>query len=511
MAAEVIAIGQIWFSNQALNASLAALTETGYFTVPNALVEPSLTDVGAALWGGIFFTLSIGAGVTLLSFAITFYWVISLEKVAQSEKKTTNAAENFKEKAPPTASGRKPIMMPVTIGIIWLLIIFKLNQAGISIFESLYFVAIPLVVSPLTYRWAVRRKPHNSIKIISCSLTPIVLLTVIWWTQWDENLFVRIRDHLLLETRGGRAVNDFYYRYTLYPAEVFKSLSQKMLKSVYIADLNGRRPAPEIEKRLRDHDYLVVNTADAADLTLTINGPIMIFQAKGSSPLSLPVKQFLNSPRKTLEHFSQHSDTKVFFRIIVFYSLLLGFPIILYVFVFDVSQWILSIFVSFETANLATALFCFLVGLTLFWPIWQSVPPDSVLGSPQSALSSKNWQTRVAALQTIDRQNLRTLDHVPYENSMESDHISERYWLARALAGGRTAKTYRDLLQLLHDPHPNVQCQAFYGLGSRKQRSALRPIYNAIKSSNHWYTQWYGYKALRSLEWVQPKSAQKHF
>jgi hypothetical protein len=58
----------------------------------------------------------------------------------------------------------------------------------------------------------------------------------------------------------------------------------------------------------------------------------------------------------------------------------------------------------------------------------------------------------------------------------------------------------------MDDPHPNVVCQAFYALGARGQRMAIHPIMERLVRTNHWYAQWYGYRALRRLGWYQVPS-----
>ena len=87
-----------------------------------------------------------------------------------------------------------------------------------------------------------------------------------------------------------------------------------------------------------------------------------------------------------------------------------------------------------------------------------------------------------------------------------SPHVSERYWVARALGVSRKPETYRDLVTLLDDHHPNVVSMAFYALGQRGDRRAVREILSRMKISTDWYNQWYAYKALRALGWKQTKS-----
>ena len=97
-------------------------------------------------------------------------------------------------------------------------------------------------------------------------------------------------------------------------------------------------------------------------------------------------------------------------------------------------------------------------------------------------------------------------DYPAYQLLLASPLVVERYWLARAMADSRSETTYHQLLQLIQDVHPNVTCQALYALGQRGRREAIEPIKMQMRASDHWYTQWYGYRALRKLGWRQTRS-----
>jgi hypothetical protein len=122
------------------------------------------------------------------------------------------------------------------------------------------------------------------------------------------------------------------------------------------------------------------------------------------------------------------------------------------------------------------------------------------------ALASESWQERVAALRIIEQKGLEVRSFQHYPQLLASPHIAVRYWLVRGLAVSRRPGTYRDLLAFLDDPHPNVVSVAFYGLGQRGDWRAVSEILTRIKTSDHWYNQWYAYKALRALGWKQKKS-----
>jgi HEAT repeat protein len=147
--------------------------------------------------------------------------------------------------------------------------------------------------------------------------------------------------------------------------------------------------------------------------------------------------------------------------------------------------------------------------MTLFMPLWNSKIKTEQLNDLNAALISNRFQVRVAALKKIYNQKFEIANSYNFKECIKSRHISERYWLARALSVSKDSRTYKDLFILLNDSQPIVQCQALYALGNRNRSSAITPIYHLLKTSDHWYIQWYGYKALRRLGWVQSK--QKFF
>ena len=121
------------------------------------------------------------------------------------------------------------------------------------------------------------------------------------------------------------------------------------------------------------------------------------------------------------------------------------------------------------------------------------------------ALESRHTSVRIAALKTIRQKKLDVADFHSYSRLLKSPHARERYWLAVALAVSRSHESFLDLLEFLEDNNTNVRSMAFYSLGARNNRQAIRPILEKIKVSPDWYDQLYAYRALRSLGWKQKK------
>ena len=98
------------------------------------------------------------------------------------------------------------------------------------------------------------------------------LLAVIWGVQADNRLFLNIRDFLLLSNPVGKSVNDFYYRYTLYPAEAFKSLEQKLQRPIRLTDIQPAALDRRVASQMRYRDYLVVGNDEPVELGGLVKG-----------------------------------------------------------------------------------------------------------------------------------------------------------------------------------------------------------------------------------------------
>ena len=72
--AQILATIQVYLSNIDLYNTVSAVNDAGYLAVPNEKVIASLQNFWPAFWGGLFFTCSIGAGISLGSMAAGWIW-----------------------------------------------------------------------------------------------------------------------------------------------------------------------------------------------------------------------------------------------------------------------------------------------------------------------------------------------------------------------------------------------------------------------------------------------------
>ena len=477
--AQILATVQVYLSNIDLYKTVSAVDAAGYLAIPNQKVMAGLQDFTPAFFGGFFFTLTIGAGITLGAMAAAWVWIRVFLK-------------------------SKFILLFFIFA--WGILMFLVNINGLNPIPTLYFLFIP----PALFTLTARRESHAGIpsghikRLVH--LIPIVLLALLWLTQYDRAMFLDLRDNLLLSNPLGRKFSHFYYTYTLYPAEAFKSLDQKTIKTCGLENIGNRAVEQKLASRLRAYGYLVLPDAGKVDLKIVGEEDDLSLRAGNRIVFKLPPDQFFSESSEILQKFSDRLDRNKSFRQFTFLALVFGFPVFVYMLLHAVLYHLLSFFPFRKHAALASTLVCLLIGIIVFVYFQSNRSGNIGIQNIAPALESGDWQTRVAALKLIQQKKLEIADYDAYSHLLKSPIPQERYWLVRTLAISHRAETFRDLLDFLDDKNTNVQTMAYYSLGQRKNRRAIEPILEKITKSDNWYTQLYAFNALRTLGWKQAKS-----
>lgn len=474
--AQILSTIQVHLSNVRLYRSLLAVSDAGYMTIPNQRIMQTLPGFAPAFFGGLFFTLSVGACITLLSLGAVWLW----DRLFHRNK-----------------------LVSIVLVAIWAGCLVMVNIRGIDPMVSSYFLFVPCAVLFVTLPRMPAGSRGRRLREGIVYVGPVLFLAALWFTQMDSHLFLDIRDHLLLSNRFGTKINDFYYTYTLYPAEAFKSLDQKVLKTYQMGHIQDNAIAESIDRRLVNLDYFRVEGDSPVDLTISQRGAFLVFSSEQRDILEVTPQAFFSNTGRLLREFSVGSDRHRFFRQFTFFSLLMGFPIILYVILFSSFRAATGLFLNMGSSSMCASAICLALGVALFAFFVQSRVKSPEVRDVASALESERWQEMVAALKLIEKGGKEIGDFKAYRGMLKSPHIPVRYWLVRALGVSREPETYDDLLGFLDDPHPNVVSMAFYALGKRGDKRAISVILNSVEVSNHWYNQWYAYKALRNLGWKQ--------
>jgi hypothetical protein len=482
LTAQVLSTMQVYLSNAELYAKLTAIRDAGYLAIPNQHVMDSLREVGPAFFGGIFFTLTVGAGLSLICLAAAWIWQRLLSR-------------------------RRLLLVPFLL--LWLGCLVYINRGGLRPLVNTHFLIIPAIVFSAACRWIPEGSKHKAPSREMMHTIPIILLALVWAPQLGDNMFVEIRDNLLLSNPVGRRINDFYYEYTFYPAEVFKPLNDKTLKACNLQALQQTPTMQSVENALRNHDYLNTGPHEAVDLEVVHEGGHLLFQDRGTTILRITPQDFLSDPGKALRRLSSKMDSYVFFRQFTFLSILLAFPVLLYVILHALICAASSLFAGPRSSSIIATALCFFVGLLLLIPVYRGKAATPDVRKLSKALESERWQDRVGALRLIRDKSMDVTTLSTYQGMRTSPHVAERCWLAKALGQSRKQEAYEDLITFLDDPSPNVVSMAFYALGKKGDRRAIREIMARISVSESWYNQWYAYRALRTLGWKQTRSEQK--
>ena len=480
--AQLVAMAQVYFSNLHLFGEVSALHQAGYLEIPTLQSLQRLGTLGPTVFGGLFFTLSTGAGLTLATIVAVWIW------------------HNLSQR-------NRPIL--ILLLIIWVAGLLMVNLNGFNLYGSLYFALIPTGVSLVYLHCQLPEYDRKGLLRQLLPLYPLVCLAIIWGIQADNRIFINIRDFLLLSNPVGKSVNDFYYRYTLYPAEAFKSLEQKLQRPIRLTDIRPAALGRRVASQMRYRDYLVVGNGEPVELQIKQAGDHLDWLNNGRRILGITPESFFSNPNAVIAQYSRQTDRSAFLRTFTFFGILLAFPILLYCGVFGILRLLAGLFLQPSRATLFSSVLCFLIGVVLLVPVYQGGRRPVNAENPAAALDAADWRDRVAALKLIEQRQLEITAYPSYEKSMTSRHLAERYWLAQALGLSKEDRTIDDLFTLLSDPQPNVVCQALYALGKRggdRKSDIIEAILAKIRSTDSWYVQRYAYLALRSLGWRQPAS-----
>ncbi|MBW2108184.1 MAG: HEAT repeat domain-containing protein [Deltaproteobacteria bacterium] len=470
---QALATLHVYLSDRALFSTLQSARRAGYLTVPNEIIAPTLTQWGPACLGGCFFTLTLGAGLSVFALVIAWTWIRLL--------------------------GRHTGRLAVLAGC-WAVVVVMVNAAGFSLIVSAYFLIVPVAVFTAAVRWIAAEPDRNVWLRRLTPVVPLLALSVIWTATADRFLFMDIRDFLLLSNPVGQKVDRFYYRYTLYAAQVFKTLEQQTLKTCYIHPRNHMH-LDRLQSILIQHDYLPVGASDAVDVEVVALRDSLTLKHQGRVVMQVSWADFIAHPEQVLRGFSNNTDRYGPFRLAALLGLLVGFPVLLYIFIFTLIQAGCGLLWDPSRSGVLAAGVCLAVGLALLMPLRvgrsRVVPPERV----SEALSASSWRQRVSALRSLVDNHMEIGRFAGYRRMLASTHVPERYWLAKALGASRMPDTFSALMVLLDDAYPDVVSMAFFSLGRRGDKQIISEILNRITTSDHWYNQWYAYRALRALGW----------
>ncbi|MBN2349315.1 MAG: HEAT repeat domain-containing protein [Bacteroidales bacterium] len=478
-----IAISHVFFtlfvyqSNQALHHQFKSIHNAGYLAVPNSLISAELCRIIPAICGALFFSTTIGATLTFLSIAAAWIWI---------------------------RWGKFLPYLIIPFICIWIMVPLKFFNDGIHPLLIVWMIIAPPILFTFTFKWGVPLH-WPSTKYPWIILFPLLLILLCFGTlaRSKSDLFIDMRDLFLFNSTAGKYISDFYYKYTLFPSEAFKSLYQKQLKTCHIEKIKNHRLKHQLENLLCANDYLPIADEASAIIIVSLMKNKLIFHNRDREVYQIGLQTFLSQPSAVLKKVSKNSDAYFFFRRLVAISLLTGMPVLLLLILYSCFYTLTSFFFRPSRSSVIAFLGCFIfVGwFTIMLGIYRH--PLCQEKDLSSNLVSPSWQLRIKAIKTLIGRSLDIAEYHFLLLTPGNGSPSERYWTAKALGFSKKSETFALIHTFLEDPHLNVQCMALEALGRRGNKATWSTILNQLNSSSSWYVQWYAYKALRNLGWKQ--------
>ena len=426
-------------SNLALHETLIILDAAGYMVVPTREIWPNLLNWGPAIWGAVFYATTSGALTSVLGVTAAFIY----RRLGWTRR-----------------------LFVLILFTFWALGLLLLNIKGFSPLATTLWSVGPLVFVLAVITGRSGDKTGKTAVLIF--ILPLLVIGLLWGgaalNAGATRTFLDVRDYVFWSNPIGKGLVNFYYKYTLYPAEAFKSLRQKTLKRVRIIQDADDPTAQRLEVAFLDQDYLPLPDGQKVDVTAVLQDDVILFNSPNTvQKTDLP--DFLADPEVYLELFSESVDRNLPLRRLTLVSLLIGLPAGLYLFLFCLFRGVFRFIATEKKAAVGAGLCCLALGTILLAPI--IVGRMAATDNVQAMLESDSWWSRTAGLRgAIDQK--KDIAGFDYDRFINSPHVAERYWVAVALGESSDVRTIPDLQRMLYDPDINVACMALRSMGLRR-------------------------------------------
>ncbi len=304
-------------------------------------------------------------------------------------------------------------------------------------------------------------------------LTPLVVALLPWATA-PEGGFTRLRDRFLLGSPVGSALDRFYYRWTLYPAEVLKPPAALSQPTARVAEgVNGADRDRFCRQALR-LGVLCVADPTGADLEAFPSGQSLALR-RGETRAGWP--EAADPQAEAWQRFSGEADPARPLRRATALALFVGCPLAL----------------CWAASSLALA------GGSLLGGRRRRVVASLVLSSLLGASLGAAGLPDPGLAQARELGNAPEPDPQAVREALGSDSPVARFYGVRAAARARVETSL--LIDALSDPVINVRYAAAEALGRVNGLGAREALLEVLSSTEEWYVKERAYSALWRLGW----------
>ena len=294
------------------------------------------------------------------------------------------------------------------------------------------------------------------------------------WATAEEGPFTRLRDQHLFAGPVGLAVDLFYYRWTLYPAEVLKPLAAQTQPVAWVTEQVPSASKNQFCAAARRRAILCTDTEVGSDFRVELDQGALVLTA---GDVHVPWPTDNDEQTRAWAEFSDHRDGARVLRRATGIALFFGCPLGL--------SWLLA------SAALGFGAW--------FPPGWRRCAAAVVVAGSAAAL--------VAAAGLPDAELVRLRNELADSpaRAMISAHLDSprpaaRYYAARAARRlGPPAEHL--LIDALLDPVINVRYAAAESLGVVGREAARTALDELLRQPEEWYVKERAYAALRRIGW----------
>jgi hypothetical protein len=424
----------------ALFAKNQALYAAGVPPLPGPEHWPTLTSWAAPGTGALFFGLSLGLG----SGVLCGLWVAATRSLPR-----------------PFRSLSWAVLAPS----LWAALQSDFSLAAMLLAVSAAALAAQAFASP----------ERGGPRLLAAACWGVAGLGLLPLANAPEGAFTRVRDGVLLSSRAGLAVNEFYYRWTLYPAEALKPLEARS-QITWVASEN----LPEVQALTSDATaagLFRVSAPKGADIVaLSGCGQGVELRAEGAVSCWSPGALTRGG---ALAELSRHSDRAAALRKATSLALYWGGPLALVALLGNLSIWATAAVPSNPARGVAALSLAALLAAGVAY----AASSDAALAEARAAAGGTPLPNPASA-----------------ERLLESPRPVERLYGARA--AGRLGPGMAPLLRTaLRDPVVNVRYTAAQALGDARDPNAREDLLAVLTGGEAWYVKERAYFALLRLGW----------
>ncbi|MDY0132876.1 MAG: hypothetical protein RBR53_09410 [Desulforegulaceae bacterium] len=443
----------IFLSNkELLEKSKALKIENNILISPAGLAAKGLEMFSTGFFSAVFFTFTAGVFFTFTGVFLGFLY-----------SKSKNKLKTF-----------------LIIFYIFLLIL-------IGYLLGDYFANI--LIGILSFFLTIKLKPN--IYFTKIYILPIIALAIIPFLYNGNSFFSDFRDKVLLTNSFGKAINNFYYKFTLYPAEIIKSPLKKQLKTAQLIGFNHSEQK-HLESVLEKYNYFHLKNKN-------VKKDIKIFKFKNkvnlktkNLELDFDCKSFLSDTDKIIIKIAEKQQSPFLIKITIV-GFVIFLPILL---IFSFSIFLKTLFkliFSNKTSEISTSVSFILILYLVLFPVFNSSFNEKL--TIEKEINSTNKFKRINALKYIYQNKIK---FPVSDKNLNSSYDAERYWAVLNFPI-KTPKDLDKIIKKTRDDNINVRCKAYQRIGTispfyekhyKMASEFLNSDYYKIKD---WYVQWYAY------------------